>query len=193
MTKIYVEISKLTDKFRTMAYGLTTDENKINEAVQELMLYFLQMNPDTIKSIYDKDGIDGIIRYGAVALRRALTSTRSNFYYKYEKYYTHIDSSVFTITSTNSDDYICPEDCRYKNIANFPEENERNIQLERLEEIDRILDDVYWYDREVFKLYYYKGNTLDSLAAKTKISRNSLFTTIDKVRTLIKNEIDENV
>jgi len=193
MTEIYIEISKLTDKFRTMAYGLTTDENKINEAVQELMLYFLQMNPDTIKSIYDKDGIDGIIRYGAVALRRALTSTRSNFYYKYEKYYTHIDSSVFTITSTNSDDYICPEDCRYKNIANFPEENERNIQLERLEEIDRILDDVYWYDREVFKLYYYKGNTLDSLAAKTKISRNSLFTTIDKVRTLIKNEIDENV
>ena len=82
MTDIYIEISKLTDKFRTMAYGLTTNENKINEAVQELMLYFLQANPSVIKSIYDKDGIDGITRYGAVALRRALTSTRSNFYYK---------------------------------------------------------------------------------------------------------------
>ena len=92
MTDIYIEISKLTDKFRTMAYGITTDENKINEAVQELMLYFLQMNPSTLSSIWEKDGIDGITRYGAVALRRALTSTRSNFYYKYEKYYTHIDS-----------------------------------------------------------------------------------------------------
>ena len=29
MTEIYLEISKLTDKFRTMAFGLTTDENKI--------------------------------------------------------------------------------------------------------------------------------------------------------------------
>jgi len=48
-----------------------------------------------------------------------------------------------------------------------------------------------WYDRELFKLYYYEGNTLDSLAAKTKISRNSLFTTIDKVRTIIKEELGE--
>ena len=55
MTDIYLEIAKLTDKFRTMAYGLTTDENKINEAVQELMLYFLsRMNPDTLKDIYEK-------------------------------------------------------------------------------------------------------------------------------------------
>ena len=75
MNKIYIEIAKLTDKFRTMAYGLTTDENKVNEAVQELMLYFLSMNPETLRAIYEKDGILGITRYGAVALRRALTST----------------------------------------------------------------------------------------------------------------------
>ena len=66
MNKIYNEIAKLTEKFRTMAYGLTTDENKINEAVQELMLYFLQANPDAIKKIYDNDGIEGLTRYGAV-------------------------------------------------------------------------------------------------------------------------------
>ena len=59
MTEIYIEISKLTDKFRTMAYGLTTDENKIHEAVQELMLYFLSMNPETLKGIYEKDQLLG--------------------------------------------------------------------------------------------------------------------------------------
>ena len=95
MTEIYAEIAKLSSKFTTMAYGLTTDKNKIDNAVQELMLYFLQMNPKTLSDIYEKDGILGITKYGAVALRRALTSTRSNFYYKYEKYYTHIDSSCF--------------------------------------------------------------------------------------------------
>ena len=84
MTEIYLEISKLSDKFRTMAYGLTSDENEVNESVQELMLYFLQANPDVIRSIYEKDGILGITRYGAVALRRALTSPRSNYYYKYK-------------------------------------------------------------------------------------------------------------
>ena len=33
------------------------------------------------------NGVNGIIKYGAVALRRALTSKRSNFYYKYKRYY----------------------------------------------------------------------------------------------------------
>ena len=37
-------------------------------------MYFMQMNPDTLRSIWEKDGEDGIIRYGAVVLRRSLTS-----------------------------------------------------------------------------------------------------------------------
>ena len=75
-----------------MCYGLTQDEEAINDAVQELMLYYLQMNPDTLKGIWEKDGQEGLIRYGAVVLRRSLTSARSPFYYKYKKYYTHISN-----------------------------------------------------------------------------------------------------
>ena len=177
MTEIYKEIAQLTDKFRTMAYGITTDENKINEAVQELMLYFLNMNPTTLKAIYDKDGILGITKYGAVALRRALTSKRSNFYYKYEKYYTHIDNFSHNTTTTIVDTDLAGNGNYYKHISNLPNE-----------EVDKI---DYWYDRQLFKLYYYEGNTLDSLAEKTLISRNSIFTTIDKVRTMLKKKLNE--
>jgi hypothetical protein len=192
MTEIYLEISKLSDKFRTMAYGITTDKNKIHEAVQELMLYFMQMNPKTLKSIWDKDGVDGITRYGAVALRRALTSTRSNFYYKYEKYYTHIDSSSYNCSKTFSNDDVAHNIANNKNISNIPNEKIDHTQLDKLEDIDLQLDKLNWYDRELFKLYYYEGgNTLDSLAAKTRISRNSLFTTIDKVREILKKELNE--
>lgn len=197
MNKIYIEISKLTNKFRKMSYGITKDENKVNEAVQELMLYFLQMNPQTLSSIYEKDGIEGITRYGAVALRRALTSTRSNFYYKYQKYYTHISSRFYNLNTTCDTDYVIADDWNYKTINNIPDkeiDHEHNKKLEKLELIDIKLDNLEsWYDRELFKLYYYEGNTLDSLAKKTKISRNSLFTTIDKVRTIIKNELNEDV
>jgi DNA-directed RNA polymerase specialized sigma24 family protein len=193
MTNIYIEISKLTDQFRTMAYGITNDENKIHEAVQELMLYFLQMNKQTLSDIWEKDGVNGILRYGAVALRRALTSKRSNFYYKYEKYYTHINSTIYSTDSTSVTDYTISGSYHYKDISNLPNEKVDHEKLEKLEQIDCVLDTLYWYDAELFKLYYYEGNTLDSLAAKTKISRNSLFTTIDKVRTIIKNELNENV
>ena len=192
MTEIYLEISKLSDKFRTMAYGLTTDKNKIDNAVQELMLYFLSMNPKTLSDIWKKDGKDGIIRYGAVALRRSLTSIRSNFYYKYEKYYTHIDRFSHNCSTNYSNDSISHNIANNKNIANLPNEEVDNTKLEKLELIDKELDKIdYWYDRELFKLYYYEGNTLDSLAAKTRISRNSIFTTIDKVRTMLKNKLNE--
>jgi len=189
MNEIYLEISKLSDKFKKMCYGLTIDENKINNAVQELMLYFLTMNPKTLSDIWEKDGKQGIIRYGAVVLKRALTSPRSPFYYKYEKYYTHIDSFHYTSSNTLVDNDLPTSANYYKDISNLPEEKKR-YQWEKLEEIDKQLDKLdSWYDRELFKLYYYEGNTLDSLAAKTKISRNSLFTTIDKVRTILKKEL----
>jgi len=193
MTEIYTEISKLSDKFRTMAYGLTHNETDINNAVQELMLYFLQMNPTTLKGIWNKDGEDGIIRYGAVVLRRSLTSTRSPFYYKYKKYYTHIDNFSYNCSTTFSNDDVAHNIANDKHISNLPNEKV-DYQWTKLEEIDKALDGLdSWYDRELFKLYYYEGNTLDSLAAKTKISRNSLFTTIDKVRTILKKELNEDV
>ena len=188
MTEIYVEISKLSDNFRTMCYGITNNKEDIDNSVQELMLYFMQMNPDTLKTIWEKDGKQGIIRYGAVVLKRALTSPRSPFYYKYKKYYTHIDSFRNTTTNTVSDTDLAGNGNYYKDLSNIPNE-EVDYQWTKLEEIDKELDKLdSWYDKKIFQLYY-SGETLDSLAAKTRISRNSLFTTIDKVRTIIKKEL----
>jgi len=188
MTEIYLEISKLSDKFRTMAYGLTSDENEVNESVQELMLYFLSMNPNTLSDIWNKDKEDGIIRYGAVALRRALTSPRSNYYYKYKKYYTHIDSLTSAVTYNEMES---GETIPSKHLYNLPNELTDDYIWTSLEKIDVALDGFSWYDTKVFQLYYYEGNTLDSLAAKTGISRNSLYTTIDKVRSELKYILSE--
>ena len=190
MNKIYLEISKLSDKFRTMCYGITQDKEKIDDAVQELFLYFMQMNPETLKTIYNKDGADGIIRYGAVVLKRALTSKRSPFYYKYEKYYSHIDSASYSSSTTFSNDDVAYNIANNKNISNIPNQEESK-QWKKLEKIDKVLEKQTWYDSKIFRLYYYEGNTLDSLAEKTRISRNSLFTTIDKVREILKKELSE--
>jgi len=180
MNDIYIIVSNLYKDFKEMAYGLTTDENDINNAVQELMLYFLSMNKTTLEDIYNKDGEQGILKYGAVALRRSLTSPRSKFYYKYKKYYTNINSFYTTDVTYGS-----------TKINNIPNEESDNIELKRLEAIDQELEKLHWYDKKIFELYYYEGNTLDSLAKCTKIGRNSLFTTIDKVRDILKKELNE--
>jgi len=152
------------------------------------VLYLLQANPEVIKKIYDKDGVEGITKYGAVALRRALTSPRSNYYYKYRKYYTHIDSLTSEVTYSNEGETeITP--AYFKNLYNLPNDIVDNYQWTSLEKIDSALESFSWYDTKVFQLYYYENNTLDSLAAKTGISRNSLFTTIDKVREQLKQKL----
>ena len=172
-----------------MCYGITQDEEAINDAVQELMIYFLQMNPETLKNIYEKDGIKGIKGYGAVVLRRSLTSVRSPFYYKYKKYDTHIDTISSNITYHFSFLDTSYEVVSEKHLYNIPEQIEE-YKWTKLEEIDKVLDKQTWYDKKIFELYY-SGETLDSLAKKTGISRNSLFTTIDKVREILKKELNE--
>ena len=190
MNKIYSEIATLTEGFRTMCYGLTIDEEKINEAVQELMLYFLQMNPKTLEDIYLKDGLHGIKKYGAVVLKRSLTSKYSRFFYKYEKYYRHLDNFNYISNPTLHEPDLSHANTYYKSISNIANPDEET-QWEKLEDIDKALDELYWYDREMFKLYYYKKNTLDSIAAKTKISRNSVFNTIDRVREILKKKLND--
>mgnify|MGYP003656719892 FL=1 len=169
-----------------MCYGLTQDKEQVDDAVQELYLYFLSMNPEVLSRIWEKDGIEGITRYGAVVLRRALTSVRSPFYYQYKKYYTHIDSFTSNVTY---DVIETGEVIPTKHLYNIAEEPAvKNLEFEKLDSIDLVLNEMYWYDRKVFELYY-SGETLDTLAKKTGISRNSLFKTIDKVRTILKKEL----
>ena len=180
MNKIYEIVAgkKARGRFTTCARRYTKDTYELDEVLQELMLYYLQMNPDTLKDIYKKSGTDGLIGYGCVVIKRSLTSPRSPYFYKINKYYTRI-SSLYDSHSTLDHKEI------KKNLNNIPEEIIPQDYI-KLDQIDVALDGMYWYDREIFKLYYFEGNTLDSLAEKTKISRNSLFTTIDKVRKELK-------
>ncbi|QDP62820.1 MAG: hypothetical protein Unbinned579contig1003_15 [Prokaryotic dsDNA virus sp.] len=187
MNEIYIKISELTPKFTKMCYGITQNKTEIKDAVQELMLYFLQMNPSILKRIYTKDGEKGIIKYGAVVLRRSLTSVRSPFYYKYKKYYTHLDKQATSITYDLIEEGTLKNP---KNLYNIPNP-EAEYKWDQIELIEAELEKMYWYDKKIFELYYYEANTLDSLAKKTGISRNSLFSTIDKVRTVLKETLNE--
>lgn len=187
MIEVYQAVANCRKTFVKMSYKFTKDINYIDEVVQECLLYFMQMNPDTLKNIYNKDGEKGLISYGAVVLRRSFTSVRSPYYYKYNVYYRNLDLQASSITYDITES---GETSNKKNLYNIPNPEEY-VQWQKLEQIDKALENIYWYDKKIFELYYYEGNTLSGLAKKTGISRNSLFTTIDKVREQIKNLLDD--
>ena len=180
MNDIYNILAKLLPKYEDIAGLYTKDKNEIDDSVQELMLYFMQMNVQILKDIYIKDGEEGLIRYGAVALRRSLTSKRSAYYYKYKKYYANLINLSYKTTTTQKN--------YYKSIYNIAQEEGEDIKEKNIQKIEAELSKLHWYDSKIFELYY-QGHTLDSLAKETKISRNSLYTTIDKVRTILKKEL----
>ena len=69
------------------------------------------------------------------------------------------------------------------------------VQQEKIDMIEKLLDELYWYDRELFKLYYFgeldgRRYTLQTLADKTNISRRSIFTTIKNVKEFLKKKIN---
>ncbi len=67
---------------------------------------------------------------------------------------------------------------------------EKELIEEKLEWIDLKLKDCYWFDTEVFKLYYEENHSLNSMAKATGINRNTLFKSINSVKKYLINEKD---
>ena len=187
MINIHNQIATYHNNFYRYALKIKMDHNEASEVVQELYLYYLQMNQETLKRIYDNDGIKGVIGYGCIVIKRSLISKKSQYYYKINKYYERVTSLDSSWTSNDRDRIT-----EYLEQHPETEDDHNNKQYVKLEFIDECLDRMYWYDAKVFRLYYYEAdNTLDSLASKTKISRNSLFSTIDKVREVLKIKVKD--
>lgn len=78
------------------------------------------------------------------------------------------------------------------NLSNFVyRETHTGVDEVMIKKLEAGIENLYWYDKEVLKLYYYENHTLDSLAKQTGISRNSLFNTIDKVRKELKEVLSD--
>jgi DNA-binding phage protein len=177
MSKVFDALIELEIVFKGIAGQYTHCQDRINDAVQMLYEYFLNMNRETLNNIYERDGKEGLIKYSALTIRRYFTSKKNRYYSTYTKYYDNL-------TSLENVDYI---------VYNYTETEDEVKNWEYYEQIDQELDKMYWYDKEIYKLYYSVENkeTLDTLAKKTGISRNSLFNTIDNVRKILKEVLSE--
>jgi len=111
-----------------------------------------------------------------VMLNQAHSNT-SRYHYKYRKYYQyHIAFGL---------DNIAKEDL----TENSEEEIENKIEMEqRLNWIEQKLTDLYWFDTEVFKIYYREGFSLSDMQRATGINKNTLYKAIRNVKNYLINE-----
>lgn len=60
-----------------------------------------------------------------------------------------------------------------------------------LEIIESEIDGWYWYDKELFKIYFNDGLSIRKLSAKSHISASSIFNTLKNGKTKIKRRLKE--
>ena len=157
------------NKLKSMAYNITGGKGN------EDLLSFV------IEELYkcDKERIEDIVRkkqmtfYVARIMINQFHSKTSRYYYKYRKYYEyHVSGIVEAISPDNVDEDI---------------ENKQLIE-ERLGWVEEKLKDLYWFDAEVFRIYYREGFSLNEMQKETKINRNTLHKAITNVKNYLINE-----
>ena len=111
--------------------------------------------------------------YAVRVMMNQFHSNTSRYYYKYKKYYEY--HTTQTIECISAD----------KSKSTKKQKEEIEVKLEWIEEK---LKDLYWFDSEVFKLYYRESFSLSEMAKATKINKNTLYKAIRNVKTYLINE-----
>tara|TARA_R100001015_G_C4546491_1_gene109326 strand:- start:277 stop:783 length:507 start_codon:yes stop_codon:yes gene_type:complete len=157
------------DKLKDMAYNIAGEKGKddlLSFVIEELY----KCDQDRINEIIEKKQLTFYI---ARVMLNQYHSKTSRYYYKYNKYYEfHTTTTIESITADNT---------------TYTIKDKKEVE-ERLEWIENKLQDLYWFDAELFRIYYRDSHSLNSLAKATRISRATIYKAIKNVKNYLKNE-----
>ena len=180
-SKILDILAKRHDEWIKMAKSFKLNNNDAKELVQEMYLRMYNYTKDVGRIMYNDNEINTFYIY--ITLRNLYYSNYTN--YKKKKKIT-----VFTDIDDEKYNYII------NNIAYNEDEILHNynkkIDLEALyNKIDNIIDDWYWYDKKLTKLYLNTEMSMRDISKETKISLSSIFNTLTNAKEKIRQESKE--
>ena len=152
-----------------MAYNITGgkyNEDLLSFVIEELY----KCDQNKINKIIKKNQMTF---YVVRVMLNQYHSKTSRYYYKYRKFYEyHVTGIIEAITPDNVEVNI----------------EDKKIVEEKLAWIEEKLKDLYWFDAEVFRIYYREGYSLNEMQKETKINRNTLHKAISNVKNYLINE-----
>lgn len=156
-------------KLKDIAYNITSgkgNDDLFSFVIEELY----KCKQDRIKEIIK----NGDMRWYIIRIMvNQFHSKTSRYYYKYKKYYEYHTTTTIECLSADNTEY------------NIKEKQEVE---DRLEWVEEKLKDLYWFDAEVFRIYYAENHSLNSMQKATKINRNTLHKAITNVKKYLLNE-----
>ena len=152
----------------------------LDDLTQVVFEQLLLMDKGKLKALIDSGDLN---RYFNRMCKLSYYSKNSQYYYVYNKIYEVIN---FKGRHEKQSEKQSPS-----NLYITEDELTTNADI-----INSILNELYWYDRELFRLYVLgdenvKKYTYTSLAKKTGISRISIYYTIKSVKKYVAKRIKE--
>lgn len=160
--KLLEKLSKRDKDWMRMAQSFGLDKETSRDLVQEMYLKLYE------KTTYDK------IKYGDddVNTFYVYVTLRNLFYDRKRSKVSFVELK---------------EDFEYEESSN----DCKHLLEEMLEDISETIENLHWYDRKIFEIYYGNNETIRQLSEGSKISSSSIFNTLKNVRTKIKEKHKE--
>ncbi len=156
------------NKLKDLAYNIAgkNSEDLLHLVIEELYYCDEKRINEIIKK---KHFIYYIIR----VMVNQYNSNTSRYFYKYKKYYKyHVNTTIESISPDNVQKTI----------------EQKKLVEDKLDWIEKKLKDCYWFDAQVFKIYYIENHSLNSMAKATGINRNTIYKSVTNVKKYLKNE-----
>lgn len=154
------------------AFNLTSNKEEAESLIQDVYLQLLEM-PDLEKIIYN--------------------TTDLNLFYLYKIIKSKFLNNIKAAQKLNKV-ALKPELADNKAEEEYSEEEDENTE-KLLELVTNTLEnELTWFDSKLFTTYIEDDHSIQSLSIATKISKNAIFTSLRKTKTLIKQTAkDENL
>ena len=146
-----------------VAFNLTQDTDNAEDLIQEVYVYLMEM----------KD-IEKIRYNGTVNLFYIYQTIKSKFLNSIKK------SKKITILPID-EDFLEIEDLEY----NIEKDEEFEVMLKQTKHL--LENEVHWFDARLLSIYLEESHSIASLHKTTGISKSSIWTSLNKTKTFIKD------
>ena len=185
-SKILHILAKRHNEWLNMAKSFKLTDDDANELVQEMYLRMYDYTKDIDRIMYNETEINTF--YIFITLRNLYYSKFTNYNKRNKKLLLFSDLH-------NTYDKEKLEDVLNKlsyDLEKHKDSYKKKINLEALfTKIEDIIEDWYWYDKKLTKLYLNTEMSMRDISKETKISLSSIFNTLTNAKEKIRKESEK--
>ena len=153
----------------TSAHLNNTRKNDSEDLLQDIVVYLYDMKQEKVAQMIEKKQLSFFI---ARMMIQQYQSCSSPFYKKYKapRKYNHLSNNLPSKEN--------------KNIIKKKKEDEKKFEW-----IETNLKELNWFDVQTFIIYYKDSHSFSSMSKATKISKNTLYKAVRKVKDHLKEKL----